>query len=81
MACTIEDVLARRLGMQFYSWSDAIEAAPAVGSLIAAELGWTTAYTQEAITEYVKKIDHLFETAGLPRKVNPSSASGQSAAD
>jgi glycerol-3-phosphate dehydrogenase len=81
MACTIEDVLARRLGMQFYSWSDAIEAAPAVGSLIAAELGWTTAYTQEAITEYVKKIDHLFETAGLSRKVNPSSASGQYAAD
>jgi glycerol-3-phosphate dehydrogenase len=81
MACTIEDVLARRLGMQFYSWSDAIEAAPAVGSLIGAELGWTTAYTQEAITEYVKKIDHLFETAGLSRKVNPSSASGQYAAD
>jgi len=77
MACTIEDVLARRLGMQFYSWSDAIEAAPAVGSLMAAELGWTSAYTQGAITEHVKKIDHLFETAGLSRKANPSSASGQ----
>jgi glycerol-3-phosphate dehydrogenase len=24
MAATIEDVLARRLGMQFYSWSDCI---------------------------------------------------------
>lgn len=81
MACTIEDVLARRFGMQFYSWSDAIEAAPTVGSLMAAELGWTTAYTQDAITEYVKKIEHLFETAGVSRKVNPSSASGQYAAD
>src|SRR5580704_8089377 len=43
MAYTIEDVLARRLGMQFYSWSDCIEAAPVVGSLMQKELEWTKA--------------------------------------
>ncbi|WP_158945160.1 glycerol-3-phosphate dehydrogenase/oxidase [Granulicella sp. S190] len=35
MAVTIEDVLARRIGLQMYSWRDAIDAAPVVGWLMA----------------------------------------------
>jgi len=68
MAATIEDVLARRVGMQLHSWRDAIEAAPAVGSLMAAELKWDDAQEGEAVEQYVGKINHLLDSAGLSRK-------------
>lgn len=68
MAATIEDVLARRLGMQFYSWNDCIAAAPIVGSLMMNELQWSSALTRDAITGYVNKIEHLLESAGLSRQ-------------
>jgi len=81
MAATIEDVLARRLGMQFYSWSDCVNAAPIVGSLMQKELQWSDPSAREAITTYIEKIYHLIETAGLSRERHASSRSGQSAAD
>jgi glycerol-3-phosphate dehydrogenase len=68
MACTIEDVLARRLGMQFYSWQDCIDAAPLVGSLMAKELKWAEPFARESINNYVGKINHLMDSAGLPPK-------------
>ncbi len=68
MACTIEDVLARRIGMQVYSWHDSIEAAPVVGALMAHELNWTDAYTRLAVTQYIDKINHSLDTAGLSRR-------------
>lgn len=71
MAITIEDVLARRLGMQFYSWSDSIDAAPIVGSLMQRELHWSDASTRDAIAGYVEKVHYLLRSAGLSRK--PSS--------
>ncbi|HTV59768.1 MAG TPA: glycerol-3-phosphate dehydrogenase/oxidase [Verrucomicrobiae bacterium] len=67
MAATIEDVLARRIGVQTYSWRDAIDAAPVVGSLMAGELQWTSSQTQDAVTRYVEKILHLLDSAGLSR--------------
>jgi glycerol-3-phosphate dehydrogenase len=81
MAATIEDVLARRLGMQFYSWSDCLDAAPIVGPLMRKELQWSDPSTLEAITNYIEKIYHLIETAGLSRERHASSRSGESAAD
>jgi glycerol-3-phosphate dehydrogenase len=81
MAATIEDVLARRLGMQFYSWSDCLDAAPIVGSLMRKELQWSHPSMREAITTYIEKIYHLIETAGLSRGRYASSRTGQSAAD
>jgi glycerol-3-phosphate dehydrogenase len=77
MAATIEDVLARRLGMQFYSWNDCIDAAPIVGSLMMNELHWSAAFTGGAITSYVEKIEHLLDSAGLSRKSSPSPVSSQ----
>ena len=68
MACTIEDILARRLGMQVYSWQDCIDAAPVVGSLMAKELQWAEQFARESINNYVGKIDHLMDSAGLPHK-------------
>jgi glycerol-3-phosphate dehydrogenase len=81
MAATIEDVLARRLGMQLYSWNDCVDAAPVVGNLMGDELQWSTASTHDAIASYVEKIHHLLASADLARKGYPSSDSGQSAAD
>jgi glycerol-3-phosphate dehydrogenase len=34
MAMTIEDVLARRIGLQFYGWSEAIAAAPPTADVL-----------------------------------------------
>src|SRR5215470_4290973 len=68
MAATIEDVLARRIGLQLYSWRHAIAAAPTVGSLIARELNWSTSVTEAAITGYVRKIRHLLDAAGLSQE-------------
>ena len=79
MAATIEDVLARRLGMQLFSWRDAIDAAPVVGSLMAAELGWTSECARGATTRYIEKINYLLDSAGLRRKRSPSSVSSQTA--
>jgi glycerol-3-phosphate dehydrogenase len=81
MAATIEDVLSRRLGMQFYSWSDCIDAAPIVGSLMQNELGWTNAFTQDAVATYVQKIHRLMDSAGLSRRQALSSHRDESATD
>jgi glycerol-3-phosphate dehydrogenase len=79
MAATIEDVLARRIGMQLYSWRDAIKAAPVVGSLMAEELHWANSFTRAAITHYVEKINHFVDSAGLSRKRSSASMSRESA--
>ncbi len=65
MAVTIEDILARRTGLEFLSWRASREAAPVVGSILAKELGWPAEQTRNAIGRYVEKIDHYLRTAGL----------------
>ncbi len=66
MAQTVEDVLARRIGVQFHSLRQAWEAAPAVGKWMAVELGWTEEQRARAVTEYQTGIDRLLRMAGLP---------------
>jgi glycerol-3-phosphate dehydrogenase len=75
MAATIEDVLARRLGIQLYSWRDAIEAAPVVGALMAEEFRWVDSVANDAVANYVKKINYLLDMAGLSRNQPLTSAS------
>ena len=65
MACTIEDVLARRIGMQFYSLAMAITAAPVVASHLAQELGWSRQDEVAAVDEYVQKIRGIQHAAGI----------------
>lgn len=81
MAVTIEDVLARRIGLQLYSWHDAIDAAPVVAALMAAELHWDHALASSAEVQYVEKIHHLLDSAGLSRERQPIGFPGQAAAD
>ena len=65
LAMTIEDVLARRIGLQFYGWREAIAAAPPTADLLARELGWPEADRDNALSEYVEKIRKFQRKAGL----------------
>lgn len=65
MALTVEDIIARRIGLQSFSWRKSIEAAPVVASLLAQELGWSSAKQHDAIRAYTSKINRLIISAGL----------------
>jgi glycerol-3-phosphate dehydrogenase len=65
MALTIEDILARRIGLQLYGWRLAIQAAPAVAEILRKELGWSEEKEVEAVERYVAKVNHMLITAGL----------------
>jgi len=66
MAMTIEDILARRLGLQYYSWALAAEAAPIVAGHLARELSWSDADKDSAIREYLAKIARMQEALASP---------------
>jgi glycerol-3-phosphate dehydrogenase len=65
MAVTIEDVLARRIGLQLFSWKLAIEAAPVVAAHLARELDWPDHQKDEAIRDYVGKMERQLQAIGL----------------
>ena len=65
MAQTIEDVLARRLGVQMYGWRAAIAAAPAVAELLAGELGWSAERKSDEISKYIAKLRGFLKELGL----------------
>jgi glycerol-3-phosphate dehydrogenase len=80
LATTIEDVLARRLGVQFWSWRDAIHSAPLVGSLMAYELHWSSDQRNSAVTAYVQKLNRRLEQAGLEPETLSGAAVGRGSA-
>jgi len=57
MAVTIEDVLARRLGLQMFDWELAVAAAPTVGEFLAGEQEWSADQKVRAIQDYISKIE------------------------
>ena len=65
MAMTLEDVLARRIGLQFFSWRAAIEAAPVAAGLMAPILGWSHADEQAEVSRYVNRICSAMQRIGL----------------
>jgi len=65
MAETIEDLLARRTGSQFYGWKEAIQAAPRVAELLAQEKHWKASRTAAALSEYTTKIRAFLNELGL----------------
>lgn len=65
MAQTIEDVLARRLGLQMYDWRAAIAAAEVVADLLAAELDWSRDRKAAEISGYVAKLRGFLKELGL----------------
>ena len=73
MAVTIEDILARRIGLQLFSWRDALKAAPIVGGLLASELDWSADQLRVAVDEYAAKINHYLVSAGLDAPISRAS--------
>jgi glycerol-3-phosphate dehydrogenase len=65
MAVTVEDVLARRIGLQLFSWRDATRAAPVVGAILGKELEWSEERVMAETKRYVGEIKRLLEVAGL----------------
>jgi glycerol-3-phosphate dehydrogenase len=65
MAMTIEDILMRRTGLQFFSWKAAINAAAPTGAILAKELGWTPEAERTSVDRYRNKISRLMQLAGL----------------
>jgi glycerol-3-phosphate dehydrogenase len=65
MAVTIEDILARRIGIQLIDWRKAIQAAEATARLLAQELGWSADQTKAAIAAYTGKLNGYLHELGL----------------
>jgi glycerol-3-phosphate dehydrogenase len=59
MAMSIEDVLARRLGLQYYDWNLTAAAAPVVAELLAREHGWSQEQQGKEITAYTEKVSRM----------------------
>ena len=72
MALTVEDVLARRIGLQLIGWRLAIRAAPVVAALLSQELEWSVADEIAAADQYVGKVNHMLEVAGQEPEPLPS---------
>jgi glycerol-3-phosphate dehydrogenase len=64
MAVCIEDILSRRLGLQFYDWRLAAQAAPAVGETLAKELGWSPTHMRLEVSGYIDRINRWLEALG-----------------
>jgi glycerol-3-phosphate dehydrogenase len=75
MAMTIEDVVARRIGLQLFDWRLAIRASAAVASLLGHELGWSSQEEQTALEQYVDKVNHMLTSAGQRPEPVPGIAS------
>lgn len=65
MAMSLEDVLARRTGVQFFSWKLAMEAAPATAHIMGDLLGWNESTIRNAVSEYLATIAAAMERIGL----------------
>lgn len=65
MATSIEDVLARRIGLEIYGWRDALGAAPVVAGLLAREFTWSEIARRESLDRYAARIRSLIAHAGL----------------
>jgi glycerol-3-phosphate dehydrogenase len=65
MAQTIEDILARRIGLQLYDWREAIAAALIVGEMLAMELGWSEEGKAQEISAYTAKLRAFQRELGL----------------
>jgi glycerol-3-phosphate dehydrogenase len=67
MAATLDDVLERRTGLQFFSWQLAIAAAPAAAAVMQREMGWDAAHTQREVMEYTTMLAARAEKIGLAK--------------
>jgi glycerol-3-phosphate dehydrogenase len=67
MAATLDDVLERRTGLQFFSWEAALAAAPVAAAVMQLEMGWGGDQTQKAIDEYAGTLMAWTRKIGLAK--------------
>ena len=67
MAATLDDVLERRTGLQFFSWKMARAAAPVAAAVMQKEMSWDAAHTQHEIDDYVGTISGWSAKAGVTK--------------
>jgi glycerol-3-phosphate dehydrogenase len=72
MATTLDDVLARRTRARLQARDASAAAAPAVGALLAGELGWSEEETRRQVAAYVDLIDAERAAPGLPVTAGPA---------
>jgi glycerol-3-phosphate dehydrogenase len=65
MACTVDDVLSRRMRARLLGRDASSEAAEAVAALMGAELGWTDERRREQVARYRASVQREREAAGL----------------
>jgi glycerol-3-phosphate dehydrogenase len=56
MAMTLDDVLTRRLHLNFEDWSQGVQPAPLVAQVMARELGWTAREAEAQVATYREKV-------------------------
>jgi len=67
MAATLDDVLERRTGLQFYGWQSARDAAPAAAAVLQREMGWDDAQTRREVSEYIATLSAWTQKIGLAK--------------
>ena len=60
MARTVEDVLARRVQILFVDARRAVQAAPRVAQLLAAELGYDEAWERAQVEQFTRLAEHYY---------------------
>jgi len=65
MACTLDDVLARRTRASIQRTAATIDAAPALAALLAPELGWDEQRRAEEVAAFTEAGQKELLTAGL----------------
>ncbi len=56
MALTLDDVLSRRLHLNFEDWSQGVQPAPVVAQVMARELSWNARETEVQVAKYREKV-------------------------
>jgi glycerol-3-phosphate dehydrogenase len=67
MAATLNDVLERRTGLQFFSWEAAMAAAPVAASVMQREMGWNDSETQRGVSDYVDMLSKWMQKIELAK--------------
>jgi glycerol-3-phosphate dehydrogenase len=67
MAATLDDVLERRTGVQFFSWDIAKKAAPVAAAVMQKEMGWDPVHTQHEVDDYIGTISGWTQKIGVAK--------------
>jgi glycerol-3-phosphate dehydrogenase len=67
MAATLDDVLERRTGVQFFSWDIAKKAAPVAAAVMQKEMGWDPVHTQHEVDDYIGTISGWIQKIGVAK--------------